>query len=137
MEFCAGCGKPIEWGDSSYYRRDPAGGDFGRTYHSIIARYLCREDGRHPDGMYGAGPARHWEDYQRDADDIIAELAIAGYLIAKVTHTKSKPLPFDEEEAPWPLHHENRCKSLFTHNPKDCDCDQKQIAVGQQAGDSK
>lgn len=32
----------------------------------------------------------------------------------------------DEQKAPWPLHHENTCRSLFTHNQKDCDCDQRQ-----------
>lgn len=62
----------------------------------IIARYLCREDGRHPDGMYGDGPARHWEGYQRDADDVVAELAIAGYLIIKVTRIEPKPMQFDD-----------------------------------------
>ena len=31
----------------------------------------------------------------------------------------------DEQSAPWPVHHENTCKSLFTHKELDCDCDQR------------
>jgi hypothetical protein len=34
METCAECGKPIQMNEPSYYKRDPAGGDFGKTYHS-------------------------------------------------------------------------------------------------------
>lgn len=33
-ETCADCGKPINYGEPSYYSKDPAGGDFGKTYHS-------------------------------------------------------------------------------------------------------
>lgn len=33
-ELCAECGQPILTGQGSYYARDPAGGDFGRSFHS-------------------------------------------------------------------------------------------------------
>lgn len=33
MEICADCGKPIQMGEGSYYRRDPAS-DIGQTFHS-------------------------------------------------------------------------------------------------------
>lgn len=45
------------------------------------------------------------------------------------SHWKHFDAPSDDEQkepdAPWPLHHETTCKSLFTHNQNDCDCDQR------------
>jgi len=50
----------------------------------VLARHLCKEDGRHPDGTYGEGAPHHWEDYERDAKDVIDALASEGYSILPV-----------------------------------------------------
>jgi len=47
----------------------------------IIARWLCKDDGRHPDGIYGSDPTHHWELYAEAASEIIKELADRGWFI--------------------------------------------------------